>query len=73
ITKEIISDRTGLTISEIDRIEKIDKNVSLLKFLSYCNSINVLEKIAESISYKYDEIGNRLIMKELKKSGRKYV
>ena len=73
ISKEIISDRTGLEINQIEKIENIEKNLSLLLFLSYCNSLNILDIITESLSYKHDEIGNNLIMQEIRRSGRKYV
>ena len=73
ISKEIISDRTGLEINQIEKIENIEKNLSLLLFLSYCNSLNILDIITESLPYKHDEIGNNLIMQEIRRSGRKYV
>ena len=64
ISNEMITNRTGLTNEYIMNIEN-QCDISLEYFLIYCKSLNILDLFSESLSFKYDELGHRLVLQML--------
>ena len=65
LNNAVVADRSGLSQDLIFKIENC-QNVPLINFLSYCNAIEVLDVIVNSLSFRYDEFGNMLAVKKLK-------
>lgn len=66
ISNDEIIGKTGLTNQKIYDIEnEKEDNVTLYEFLLYCKIINILDSFVESLSFKYDEYGNMLVMRLL--------